>query len=40
MNAAFIWLAYLATYGLIVGYVAAVWIRVRSHRGRPSDRTP
>jgi hypothetical protein len=37
MNNSYIWISYLVTYGLIVGYVVVVWSRIRSHRGRSSD---
>jgi hypothetical protein len=40
VNDGFIWLSYLVTYGLIAGYLATVWSRTRSQRGRSVDRRP
>lgn len=37
MNNSYIWISYLVTYGLIVGYFAVVWSRIRSLRRRSSD---
>jgi hypothetical protein len=35
----YIWAAYLATYGLIVGYAVTLWHRLRQ-RDRSTDRQP
>lgn len=31
MSQGYIWAAYLATYGLIVGYAVTLWRRLRQH---------
>lgn len=40
MTDGFVWLSYLVTYGLIVGYGVTVWNRIRTHRERSADRRP
>ena len=36
MSEGFVWASYLVTYGLIVGYAATVWSRIRGlQRARP-----
>ena len=37
MNDAYIWAAYLATYGIVIGYAATLWRRLRQ-RDRTTDR--
>jgi hypothetical protein len=38
MSEGFVWASYLVTYGLVVGYVATVWSRIRSHQRQRPDR--
>lgn len=40
MSDVYIWLAYLATYGLILGYAATMWSRLRSRGERSVERRP
>lgn len=40
MSDGFIWASYLVTYGIIVGYAAVVWNRIRHRRDRSPDSRP
>ncbi len=37
MSEGFVWASYLVTYGLVAGYAATVWNRIRSHHRRRPD---
>ena len=40
MSDGFVWAAYLVTYGLILGYAATVWSRLRGRDDRHPDEGP